>query len=345
MSPAAPESHHLMTATAPPTSNVRESAAPSVNWVEAGATSTATRWKERLIRWALFLCTLLSVVTTVGIILVLFDNSIYSFTGGEAFFQVPGVSVTGFLFGTEWHWEDGQYGILALMCGTLMVAGLAAVVGLPIGLASAVYLSEYASPKLRGVLKPTLEVLAGIPTVVYGYFALLFITPYFIKPVFQGLLGVDVDTYNALAGGIVVGIMIVPMVCSLSEDALRAVPRSLREAAYALGSTKYDVSAKVVVPAALSGIVASFLLAISRAIGETMAVTIAVGHLPRVSGDIFGSMQTMTAYIVNVTESEVATGTAEYQSLYAVAMVLFLMTLAMNVISQAVTRRFREVYQ
>lgn len=328
-----------------PAPGVQAAASPSPTWVESGATSRATAWKERVIRWVLFLCALLSVVTTAGIILVLIDNSIYSFTGGQAFFQQPGVSVSGFLFGTEWHWEDGQYGILALVCGTMVVAGLAAIVGLPIGLASAVYLSEYASPRLRSVLKPTLEVLAGIPTVVYGYFALLFITPYFVKPVFQGMLGIDVDTYNALAGGIVVGIMIVPMVCSLSEDALRSVPRSLREAAYALGSTKYDVSAKVVVPAALSGIVASFLLAISRAIGETMAVTIAVGHLPRVSADVFGSMQTMTAYIVNVTESEVAAGTAEYQSLYAVAMVLFLMTLVMNIVSQAVTRRFREVYQ
>ncbi|MEZ6064928.1 MAG: phosphate ABC transporter permease subunit PstC [Planctomycetaceae bacterium] len=318
---------------------------PRPTWVVEGATTPWTRWSEVAIRVSLQLCALLSVVTTAAIIFVLLDNTVYSVTGGGAFFQRAEVSVVDFLFGTEWHWEDDKYGVLPLVCGTLLVAGIAALVGLPIGLASAVYLSEYATPRLRGIIKPTLEILAGVPTVVYGYFALLFITPYLVKPLFHGLLGFDVETFNVLSGGIVVGVMIVPMVCSLSEDALRAVPRSLREAAYALGSTKYDVSAKVVVPAALSGVVASFLLAISRAIGETMAVTIACGHLPQVTGNIFGPVQTMTAYIVNVTESEVALGTAEYESLYAVALVLFLMTLVMNVISRIVTRRFREVYE
>lgn len=316
-----------------------------VSWVTSGATSWTTRTKERLIAAALFLSAFLSVLTTLSIIFVLLDNTVYSFTGDGAFFQRPGVSIWGFLTGTEWHWEDGRYGILPLLSGTFRVAGIAALVGLPIGLASAVYLSEYASPRLRGILKPILEILAGVPTIVYGYFALLFITPYVVKPVFQGLLGFDVSTYNVLSGGLIVGVMIVPMVCSISEDALRAVPRSLREAAYALGSTKFDVSAKVVVPAALSGIVASFLLAISRAIGETMAVTLAVGHLPTLSPDVLGPAQTMTAYIVNITESEVATGTAEYESLYAVALVLFLTTLGMNIISQMFTRRYREVYQ
>ncbi|MCA9053186.1 MAG: phosphate ABC transporter permease subunit PstC [Planctomycetaceae bacterium] len=328
-----------------PTSQTPLATSAPENWVRTGATSWLMRTKERLIGGFLFLCAFLSVVTTLAIIFVLLDNSVYSFTGGGAFFQRPGVSAWSFLTGTEWHWEDGEYGILPLLWGTFLVAGIAALVGLPIGLASAVYLSEYASPKLRSVLKPVLEILAGIPTIVFGYFALLFITPYVIKPVFQGLLGFDVATYNVLSGGVIVGVMIVPMVCSISEDALRAVPRTLREAAYALGSTKFDVSAKVVVPAALSGIVASFLLAVSRAIGETMAVTLAVGHLPNLSADVLGPAQTMTAYIVNITESEVATGTAEYESLYAVALVLFVTTLLMNVVSQMVTRRYREVYQ
>lgn len=314
-------------------------------WVRTGATSRVTRLRERGIGFVLFACAFLSVLTTLGIIFVLLDNSVYSFTGGGAFFQREEVSVWEFFTGTEWHWEDGRYGILPLVCGTMLVAGIAAVVGLPIGLASAVYLSEYATPKLRSFLKPTLEILAGIPTIVYGYFALLFITPWVIKPIFQDWLGLDVATFNVLSGGIIVGVMIVPVVCSVSEDALRAVPRSLREAAYALGSTKYDVSAKVVVPAALSGITASFLLAISRAIGETMAVVLAVGNLPHLGIDILHPAQTMTAYIVNVTGGDIAAGTAEYESLYAVALVLFLMTLAMNLASQMFTRRYREVYQ
>lgn len=316
-----------------------------ITWVRSGATSWATRVRERGIGLLLFACAFLSVLTTLGIIFVLLDNSVYSFTGGGAFFQREEVSVWEFLTGTEWHWEDGRYGILPLVCGTMLVAGIAGVVGLPIGLASAVYLSEYATPKLRSILKPTLEILAGIPTIVYGYFALLFITPWVIKPIFQDLLGLDVGTFNVLSGGIIVGVMIVPVVCSVSEDALRAVPRSLREAAYALGSTKFDVSAKVVVPAALSGITASFLLAISRAIGETMAVVLAVGNLPHLGVDVLHPAQTMTAYIVNVTGGDIAAGTAEYESLYAVALVLFLMTLGMNLASQMFTRRFREVYQ
>jgi phosphate transport system permease protein len=318
---------------------------PRGGWVQAGATSRIQRIRERLISSVLFASAFLSVITTIGIIFVLLDNSVYSITGGKAFFQHAGVSVREFFTGGEWHWEAGRYGILPLVCGTLLVAGLAGLFGIPIGLASAVYLSEYASPRLRGFLKPTLEILAGIPTIVYGYFALLFVTPWVIRPIFQDLLGLEVGTFNVLAGGIVVGIMIIPVVCSVSEDALRAVPRSLREAAYALGSTKFDVSAKVVVPAALSGIVASFLLAISRAIGETMAVVMAVGQLPHLGLDILGPAQTMTAYIVNVTGGDVAAGSTEYASLYAVALVLFVMTLGMNLASQAFTRRFREVYE
>src|SRR5690606_17355333 len=203
---------------------------------------------------------------------------------------------------------------------------------------------EYATPRVRSIVKPTLEILAGIPTVVYGFFGLFVVTPYVIRPIFGTLLGLDVDGYNALAGGIVVGIMIIPMVCSLSEDALRAVPVSLREAGYALGSTKFDVSAKVVLPAAFSGIVAAFLLAISRAIGETMAVAMCCGVSPNLTANPLSSIQTMTSFIVNISLGEAAAGSKEYKSLYAVALTLFVLTLLMNIVSQSVMRRFREVY-
>ncbi len=302
---------------------------------------TAKRAKEQLIQGVLFFCAMLSVITTVSIIVVLLQESVFSFSGEKAFFQQ--VPLWDFLTGNEWRWEQGKFGILPLLTATLLVTGIAALIGLPLGIASAIYLSEYASPRLRGAIKPVLEILAGIPTVVYGYFALIFVTPYVIKPVFQDLLGFDVDVYNALAAGIVVGIMIIPMVSSLSEDALRAVPRTLREAGYALGSTKFDVSVRIVLPAAFSGIVASFLLAISRAIGETMAVTIAGGNSPRLTLNPFHSIQTMTAYIVSVMGGDVAYDLI-YKSLYAVALCLFTVTLVMNIISQWVMRRYREVY-
>ena len=226
-----------------------------------------------------------------------------------------------------------------------MISVIGGVVGLPIGLMSAIHLSEYAAPKTRRLLKPILEILAGIPTVVYGYFALVFVTPYLLRPILEGLLGLNVDIFNALSGGIVVGVMIIPTVCSLSEDALRAVPRGLREAGYALGSTKFDVSLKVVVPAAFSGIVASFLLAISRAIGETMAVTIAAGQEPRLSLNPLRGIETMTAFIVNISAGDVSAGSSSYKSLYAVALTLFVITLGMNIVAQRVLKRFREVYE
>ena len=217
--------------------------------------------------------------------------------------------------------------------------------GLPVGLAIAIYLSEYATPRTRGIVKPTLEILAGIPTIVYGFFALTFITPMVLQPIFQDLLGFKVGQFNALSAGIVVGIMIVPMVSSLSEDVLRSVPQGLREAAYALGSTRLDVSLRVIVPAALSGIIAAFLLALSRAIGETMAVTLAAGLRPNLTMNVFESVQTMTAFIVNITSGDVEVGSAAEKSLYAVGLTLFLMTLVMNILSQFILRRFREVYQ
>ncbi len=303
-----------------------------------------TRVRETLIQGCLFLCAFLSVFTTLGIIVVLLSESVFSLSADDpAFFQK--VSLTSFLTGTEWAWNEAKFGILPLLCGTFLVAGIAALIGLPVGILSAVYMSEYAAPRVRAVLKPVLEILAGIPTVVYGYFALIFVTPYLLKPVFETLFGIDVGVFNAASAGIVVGIMIVPMVSSLSEDALRAVPRSLREAGYALGSTKFDVSVRVVLPAAFSGIMASFLLAVARAVGETMAVAIAAGNTPNLTLNPFEPIQSMTAYIVQVSQGDTPAGTIEYKSLYAVGLSLFCVTLVMNIVSQWIMRRYREVYQ
>ena len=290
------------------------------------------RLGEKAIAGLLFLCGLVSVLTTVGIVVVLVTESIGFFR------EVP---IMGFLTDTRWSplFADQHFGILPLLNGTLLIAFGAMLIALPVGLTSAIYLSEYASQGVRGVIKPVLEVLAGIPTVVYGYFALTFVTP-LIRGVFPGT-----GIFNAASGAIVVGIMIVPMVASLSEDALNAVPQALREAAYGLGATKFEVSTKVVVPAALSGVVASFILAISRAIGETMAVTLAAGATPKMTLSFLESIQTMTAYIVQISLGETPHGTLEYSTIFAVGLVLFLITLGMNLLSQRVTRRFREVYE
>lgn len=303
------------------------------------------RVREQTIAFTLFLCALLSILTTVGIIYVLVTESIMGIGENRAFFQE--VSLKEFLTDTQWtpQYQEKHYGVLPLLGGTFLVAGIAALIGLPIGLFSAVYLSEYASPRARNCIKPILEILAGIPTVVYGYFALVFVTPYVLKPIFQDWLGLEVSVFNAASAGIVVGIMIIPMVSSLSEDTLRAVPRGLREAGYALGSTKFDVSVRVVLPASISGILASFLLAIARAIGETMAVTIAAGQTPALTMNPFESVQTMTSYIVNVSLGDTPVGSMSYKSLYAIALTLFCITLAMNFLSQIIMRRFREVYE
>ncbi len=290
------------------------------------------RWGERVIAGLLFLCGLVSVLTTVGIVVVLVTESVGFFR------EVP---ILEFLTGTRWSplFADQHFGILPLLNGTLMIAVGAMVIALPVGLMSAIYLSEYASPNVRALVKPVLEILAGIPTVVYGYFALTFVTP-MLRTLFPGT-----GIFNAASGAIVVGIMIIPMVASLSEDALNAVPQSLREAAYGLGATKFEVSTRVVVPAALSGVVASFILAISRAIGETMAVTLAAGATPKMTLSFLESIQTMTAYIVQISLGETPHGTLEYSTIFAVGLVLFLITLAMNLLSQRITRRFREVYE
>jgi phosphate transport system permease protein len=291
----------------------------------------AQKIKEYVIEKALFLCALGSVLTTIGIVLVLIFET-FSF-----FEQVP---ILDFLTGTKWAptYRPQHFGVLPLINGTLMIAAGAAIISLPLGMASAIYLSEYASYGVRRVVKPVLEILAGIPTVVYGYFAITLITP-FIREIVP-----DTNIFNAASASIVVGIMTLPMVSSLSEDAMRAVPAALREGAYALGSTKFDVSTKIVVPSALSGIIASFILALSRTVGETMAVTLAAGATPKMTLNFFESIQTMTAYIVQVSLGDTPFGSIEYQTIFAVGMVLFVMTLVMNIASMWIKEKYREVY-
>ena len=283
-------------------------------------------------------CAVVTVLTTVGIVLVLGVETVQ-------FFRVSEESISGFLFGTELDPEASppRFGILPLIWGTMVIAVGSSAIALPIGLLSAIYLSEYAPRGVRMVLKPTLELLAGVPTIVYGYLALLLVTPvikWLVSP-----LGISVSTFNALSGCIVVGIMVIPMVSSLSEDVLSAVPRGLREAGYGLGATKFEVSTRIVLPAGLSGVISSFILAISRAIGETMAVVLAAGSLARISLNPFTSIETMTAYIVGVAGGEAEEGSAEALSLFAVGMSLFLITLILNLISLLILRRFRERYQ
>jgi phosphate transport system permease protein len=302
------------------------------------------RRHETAIRWLLFACAGLSVFTTCGIVLVLLGNAVYSPGAGEAFFER--VSLTEFVTGLRWRPAEGggHYGILPLLTGTMMVALIASCVSVPAGLGAAIYLSEYAHPKERVWLKPILEVLAGIPSVVFGFFALKFITPWVLKPLF-GLVGIDVSVFNSLSAGIVVGIMVTPLIASLSEDVIRSVPVSLREAAYALGSTRYDVSVKVVVPAALSGILASFLLAFSRAVGETMAVAIAAGSNPAMALNPLRGAQTMTGFMVHASTGDSAADSISRMSMYAVGISLFGITLAINLLSNWILRRYREVYQ
>ena len=287
---------------------------------------------ERIIKFFLFLCSIMSIFTTVGIVSVLIFEA-------ALFFQE--VSIFEFLTGTRWTplFASKHFGILPLVTGTLLTSVGAMLVALPLGLLSAIYLSEYAPDPLRRALKPVLEVLAGIPTVVYGYFALLFVTP-----LLRGISD-NISVFNGLSAAIVMGIMILPMVSSLSEDAMRSVPRSLREGAYALGSTKLEVSTRVVIPAALSGIVAAFILAMSRAIGETMIVTVAAGQNPNFTLNPFVPIETMTAYIVQVSMGDTPTGTLEFKTIFAVALSLFVITLGMNLLSQFIVRRFREVYE
>jgi phosphate transport system permease protein len=288
--------------------------------------------RERIVGVVLFLFSAVSILTTVGIVVVL---------AVESFAFFADVSLFEFLTGTRWTplFREQHFGILPLLVGSLLIAGGAALVALPIGLAAAIYLSEYASDRVRGIIKPSLEILAGIPTVVYGYFALLFVTPA-LRLIWPGT-----SIFNAASASIVMGIMIIPMVSSLSEDAMSAVPRALREGAYALGATKYEVATRTVVPAALSGIVASFILAVSRAIGETMIVTIAAGSQPALTLNPLRSVQTMTAYIAQTSMGELPHGGVEYRTIFAVGLALFAITLLMNIVSFFVLRRFREEYE
>jgi phosphate transport system permease protein len=290
------------------------------------------RWHEVPIQGALGLCALISILTTVAIIWVLTKESLGFFE------EIP---VSDFLFGTRWVplFKPSSFGVLPLLWGTTLITIGAAFLAIPVGLASAIFLSEYATARQRSIVKPLLEILAGIPTVVYGYFALTFITP-LLKSIFPGI-----HVFNALSGAIVVGIMVLPMVVTLSDNALRAVPDSLRQGAYALGATSYEVTTAVVVPAGLSGVIASFLLAISRAIGETMAVALAAGATPNLDFTFLESIQTMTAYIVQVSMGDTPAGEVAYQTMFAVAGLLFLITLFLNIVSQWILNRYREVYQ
>ena len=287
---------------------------------------------EQVLRWLFFSCAAISVLTTLAVVGVL---SIETF---NFFQQVPAAD---FLFGTRWTplLEPKSYGILPLLFGTTLIVIGAAVVALPVGLACAIYLSEYAGARTRDVVKPILEILAGIPTIVYGFFAITFVTP-----ILRTLIP-STEVFNAASAGIVVGIMVLPMVASLCDDALRAVPNALRDGAYSLGATSFEVTARIVVPASLSGIFAAFVLAISRAIGETMAVTLAAGATPNLTLNPLESIQTMTAYIVQVSLGDTPAGTLSYQTLFAVGAVLFSMTLILNLIANAIMNRYRDVYE
>jgi phosphate transport system permease protein len=319
---------------------------------EAGADSVSAtvslnkqaRPGEMLIRGSLFLCGAISIATTVGILYELGKESLL-------FFRDDRVSVAEFLTGTVWQPQVGSFGIWALILSTVLIALIAMLVALPIGLASAIYLSEYASERVRGILKPVLEVLVGIPTVVYGFFALTFMTP-----LLRGALGESVvEFFNVASAGIVVGILVIPLVSSLAEDALHAVPMSLREAAYGLGASKLEVSTRIVLPAALSGIGAAFVVAMSRAVGETMVVALAAGAAPRNFGaddSLFGYIlnpfiggEAMTGHIVRISSGDLSYNTIDYNSIFSIGLTLFFMTLGLNILSRRIVKRFREAYE
>ncbi|MTI89058.1 MAG: phosphate ABC transporter permease subunit PstC [Balneolaceae bacterium] len=290
------------------------------------------KWNERIIEKALAACALLTVLTTIGIILILLVEAV-------GFFRE--VSIVDFLTGTQWTplFTQKEYGILPLLSGTFLTTTIAISVALPIGLTIAVYLSEYASKRIREILKPMLEVLAVVPTVVYGFFALMIVTP-FLKSFYP-----DISGFNALSPGIVMGIMIIPFVSSLSEDALNAVPNSLRQASFGMGSTRLQTAFRVMVPAASSGIIVSVILAVARAIGETMIVTIAAGQQPRLTFDPTVPIETITAYIVQVSMGDVPHGTIEYKTIFAAGITLFVFTFVLNTISYWIRSRYRQKYE
>jgi phosphate transport system permease protein len=308
-------------------------AAP-VTSVEAVLGVARKRRGEQAIKGLLFLAAILSVLTTTGIVFSLLEETI-SFFGD--------VELTEFLGGTDWSplFADASFGVLPLITGTLLVTVIALAVAVPVGLGAAVYLAEYASPRVRRAVKPVLELLAGVPTIVFGYFALLFITPEVLKPIFGDAL----SGFNALSAGLIMGFMVVPTIASISEDAMSAVPGSLREGAFGLGATKLQVSTRVVFPAALSGIVASFVLGASRAFGETMIVLIVAGLQPNLTADPRESIETMTAFIAATAKGDAPVGTTAYQAIFAVGTLLFVMTFVMNLISIRFVRRYRQVYE
>jgi phosphate transport system permease protein len=289
-------------------------------------------WEAMIPKFLLF-CALISVLTTIGIIFTLIYET-------SSFFKE--VSIVEFLTAHNWtvlfDKSQQEFGIMPLVAGTMLITFGAAVVAIPIGLGSAIYLSEYAPDRVRRIIKPILEILAGIPTIVYGYFAITVITP-FLQKFFP-----NINFFNALSASIAVGIMIIPMIASLSEDAMQAVPKSIREAAFGLGSTRLEVTLRVVVPAAISGIVSSFVLALSRAIGETMIVAIAAGSTPKLTWNMLESVQTMTGYMVQAAFGDISYDSIAYKSIYAVGFTLFVFTLIMNMIAQYISRRFKEEY-
>lgn len=291
---------------------------------------------EKIIRVLLFLAALVSILVTVGIVFSLVGETL-------AFFQDDAVKLSQFLTGSEWSplFSDPEFGIRPLVQGTLIISAIGMLVAVPLGLGTAVYLSEYASPRVRRLVKPTLELLAGVPTVVFGYFALTFFTPKILNDV----LHLDVSVFNGLAGGIIVGIMIIPTVASVAEDSMASVPQSLREGAFGLGASKRQVSTRVVFPAALSGIVASIVLGASRAVGETMIVLIAAGQVPTTSLDPRKPMETMTAFIGATGKGDVPTGSTGYKAIFAVGFTLFIMTLIINAIAIRLVRKYRQVYE
>lgn len=288
-------------------------------------------FSDKIVPIILGIIAAISILTTIGILFTLITETITFFTR---------VSIVEFLFTKDWNptGSDPKYGIWALVIGTLKITVIATIVAVPIGLGAAIYLSEYASDKARRIIKPILEILAGIPTIVFGFFALTFVTPV-LRIIIPAL-----DSFNSVSPGIVVGIMIVPVITSMSEDAMASVPNKIREGAYGLGSTKFEVATKVVLPAAASGVVASIVLGISRAIGETMIVSLAAGSSPTASLNLTNSIQTMTGYIVEVATGDATFGSDMYYSIYAVGFTLFIFTLIMNLISYWISKRFREEY-
>ncbi|WP_448540414.1 phosphate ABC transporter permease subunit PstC [Roseiflexus sp.] len=293
------------------------------------------RFGENVIEIIVFICGAISIFTTTAIVIVLFQEA-------WLFFGSPEVDLAEFFGTTTWQPETGRFGIWPLMTSTLITSIIALMVAVPLGLGAAIYLSEYASPQARGYLKPILEVLAGVPTVVYGYFALTFVTPVIL----QGLLGKgNVEIYNMLSAGLTMGIMILPLVASMSEDALSAVPRALREGAYGLGATRLETSLRIVVPAALSGILAAVIVAMSRAVGETMIVALAAGAGPRFTFNPLQAAETMTGHIARISGGDISYASIQYTSIFAIALVLFFMTLLLNLLSGWVVSRFREVYE